>query len=93
MEWRNLNELKIKGLDLRVGRGDKKDGLPSFLFVVARTKIQLISAIYLDKQVIGLDFSAPLHFGRNDQCLVGYEQNIVTSTNAERSKRVEKING
>ena len=30
-----------------------KDGLPSLSFVVARTKIQLISAFYLGKQVIG----------------------------------------
>ncbi len=43
-----------------------KDGLPSLSFVVARTKIQLISAFYLGKIIIGLDFSAPLHFGLND---------------------------
>ena len=50
----------------RASVGDKKDGLPSFSFVVARTKIRLISAFYLGKIIIGLDFSILLRFSRND---------------------------
>ena len=81
---RNLILLFFNSLrPLRVGRKERKRR-HSEQAGASRASINDDFILYSQ----GLDFSAPLHFGRNDQNLIDCKQHLVTSSVVEKSNPI-----